>query len=290
VPNTGKCSPNLPLYGNSEKLYKISGWPAGADLGAWNAWDAFTHHKNETFILVFFDSHPMGKKAPREFTVESLKREGSFYLMGLKPGRGVRFSYKAGQFVKIFLEKDSEEFEPFSIFSAPSEKELLFMFDVGSPIKSALSQKGKGAKVYLEGPYGEFTVSKTPKDSVLICKGLGLIPISSIGKELIEHKKKLNIYIICQNLARSEIVNEARLVEFDRHKQVNILMTLLNERPAEWPGKIGGVSAPMIEEFVPKAKTKEFYLCGPPAFVNRILELLMEMGVPESKVKSEAWG
>ncbi|MBN2121719.1 FAD-dependent oxidoreductase [Candidatus Micrarchaeota archaeon] len=232
----------------------------------------------------------MGKKAPREFTVASLKREGIFYIMGLKPGPRVRFSYKAGQFVKIFLEKDSGEFEPFSIFSAPSEKELLFMFDVGSQIKSALSQKAKGAKVYLEGPYGDFTVSKSPGHSVLICKGLGLIPISSIGKALIEHKKNFNIYILYENLTRNEIVNEARLIEFDKHKQVNILMTLLNERPAEWPGKIGEISAPMVEEFVPSAKAKEFYVCGPPSFVNRILDLLKEMGVPESRIKSEAWG
>lgn len=232
----------------------------------------------------------MSKKAPREFTVASLKREGGFYIMGLKPGPRARFSYKPGQFVKIFVEKDSEEFEPFSIFSAPSEKELLFMFNVSSPIKSALSQKGKGAKVYLEGPYGDFTVSKTPGDSVLICRGLGLIPISSIGKALIEHKKKLNIYILYENLARSEIVNEDRLIEFDKHKQVNILMTLLNERPAEWGGKIGEISEGMVDEFVPKAKAKEFYVCGSPSFVNRILDLLKEMGVPEKKIKSEAWG
>jgi NAD(P)H-flavin reductase len=245
-----------------------------------------TKHLYWSFLIASF----MGKMKPHEFSVASLKREGSFYIMGLKPGPRVRFSYKAGQFVKIFLKKDSEEFEPFSIFSAPSEKELLFMFDVASPIKSALSQKGKGAKVYLEGPYGEFKVSKSPGHSVLICKGKGLIPISSIGKALIEHKKKLSIYVLYENLARSEIVNEARLIEFDKHKQVNILMTLLNERPAEWPGKIGEISASTIGEFVPNAKAKEFYVCGSPSFVNRILELLKEMGVAESKIKSEAWG
>jgi NAD(P)H-flavin reductase len=232
----------------------------------------------------------MKKKKPVPFTVTSIKREGAFYLLGVKPPSGRRFSYKPGQFVKIFPDAKSEEFEPFSIFSAPEEKEILFMFDVASPIKSALSQKAKGSKIYVEGPYGEFTASKAPSNSVLLCKGLGLIPISSIGKSLIDNKKKLNIYILYENLTRNEVLNEERLLEFDKDKQVNILMTLLNERPAGWPGKIGEISAPMIEEFVPNAKAKEFYVCGPSAFVNRITALLREMGVPAKRVKAEPWG
>jgi NAD(P)H-flavin reductase len=232
----------------------------------------------------------MKKKKPVPFSVASVKREGVFYILAAKPSPGKRFSYKPGQFVKIFPDAKSGAFEPFSIFSAPEEKELLFMFDVASPIKSALSQMRKGSKIYIEGPYGELAVSKTPTHSVLICKGLGLIPLSSIGKSLIDNRKKLNIYILYENLTRKEVLNEERLLEFDKGKQVNILMTLLNERPSGWPGKIGEITAHMIEEFVPNAKAKEFYVCGPSAFVNRITALLREMGVPAKRVKSEAWG
>lgn len=232
----------------------------------------------------------MGKKKPVAFTITSLKREGMFYILGAKPAPGKRFSYKPGQFVKIFPDSSLKQFEPFSIFSAPEEKELLFMFDVASPVKSALSQMRKGSKIYIEGPYGEFTVSKSPTHSVLICKGLGLIPISSIGKSLIDHKKKLKIYILYENPTRREVLNEERLLEFDKDPQVNILMTLLNERPAGWPGKIGEISAPMIGGFVPNPKAREYYVCGPSAFVNRINALLRELGVPAGRVKSEGWG
>jgi len=232
----------------------------------------------------------MAKKKPAPFTVSSIQREGSFYILSVRPAPGKRFSYRPGQFVKIFPDSSLNSFEPFSIFSAPEEKEILFMFDVKSPVKSALSQKSKGSKIYIEGPYGEFTVSKTPTHSVLICKGLGLIPLSSIGKSLIDNRKKLSIFILYENLTRDEVLNEERLLEFDKHKQVNILMTLLNERPVDWPGKIGEISAPMIKEFVPNAKAKEFYICGPSAFVNRIIALLRDMGVPAKRAKAEAWG
>lgn len=230
----------------------------------------------------------MRQKKPAAFKVHSLESEGRFFLLALKPASGKRFSFKPGQFVKIYPEEGGD-FEPFSFFSAPQEKEIRFMFDNSSAVKSALSAKKKGEKVFIEGPYGDFTASKTPTHSVLLCKGLGLIPISSIGKALIENRKNFNIYIIYENLTRNEILNEQRLVEFDKHKQVNILMTLLNERPLDWNGRLGPVSREMIEDFVPSPKTKDYYICGPAPFVNRISALLSQMGVSKGRIRLESW-
>ncbi len=220
-------------------------------------------------------------------TVASLEQEGEFYLLRVKPKS--TFRYIAGQFVKIYLDAKSKEFEPLSFFSAPEEKEILFMFRASSPFKTALTEKKNGSRIYLEGPYGDFTVSKTPTNSVLLCKGMGLIPISSIGKSLIDHKKKFSIYILYENLERKDIVDEERLVEFDKDKQVNILMTLLNERPMEWPGKLGPITADMIAEFVPSPKVKDYYICGPATFVNRITDILGELKVPKKRIRSEQW-
>jgi len=229
----------------------------------------------------------MKAKKPAAATVVSLEKEGEFYLLTVKPPP--RFKFKPGQFVKLYLDAKLKEFEPFSFFSAPEEKTVQFTFDSNSQFKANLAKKKKGSKIYIEGPYGEFTTSKTPTHSVLICKGLGLIPISSIGKSLIDNKKKLNIYILYENLDRKEIMNEERLVEFDKHAQVNILMTLLNERPLEWPGKIGPITAETIAGFVSGPKAKDYYICGPATFVNRITDTLKELKVPEKKIHSEAW-
>jgi glycine betaine catabolism B len=229
----------------------------------------------------------MKPKKPVACTVSSMEQEGKFFLLTVK--FPPRFRFKAGQFVKIYLDAKGKDFEPFSFFSAPEEKKIQFMFDTASEFKQRLSQKKKGAKLYMEGPYGDFAVSKKPSHSVLLCRGLGLIPLSSIGKSLIDQKKKLNIYLLYENMDRKEILNEARLVEFDKHKQVNILMTLLNERPMDWPGKIGPITAEMISEFVPKPKGKDYYICGPPTFVNRMLALLGELGVPKKKISAEPW-
>ena len=230
----------------------------------------------------------MKTKKPVAATVASLEQEGDFYLLTVKPaGRG--FKFKPGQFAKIYLDSKLKEFEPFSFFSAPEEKKVQFMFDVGTPFRKLLAKKKKSSKVCLEGPYGEFTTPKAPTHSVLICQGMGLVPISSIGKSLIDNKEKLKIYIFYESMDRGDIVNEQRLIDFAKHKQVNVLMTLLNERPMDWPGKIGPLSAAMIADSVPGVKSKDYYVCGPATFVNRILETLKELGVPEKRIHSEAW-
>ena|GEM_PF-1111538 len=229
----------------------------------------------------------MKTKKPVAATVASLEQEGDFCILTIKPP--AKFRFKPGQFVKIYLDSKLKQFEPFSFFSAPEEKKVMFMFGSSSPFTKKLAAKKKGSKFYIEGPYGDFTISKTPNNSVLICKGLGLIPISSIGKSLIDNKKKLNIYLLYENMDKSDVMNEGRLVEFDKHKQVNILMTLLNERPMEWPGKIGPITAEMIKDFVPGPKAKDYYICGPATFVNRIRDTLKELRVPEKRISSEQW-
>lgn len=229
----------------------------------------------------------MKKKKPLSCTVSSIEQEGNFNLLTIKCPPS--FKFKSGQFVKLYLDAKGKVFEPFSFFSAPEEKKVIFMFDLSTPFKKNLSKKKKGTKLYIEGPYGEFTVSKKPDNSVLLCRGLGLIPLSSIGKSLIDKKKKHNIYILYENMDRKEILNENRLIEFENHKQVNLLMTLLNERPMDWPGKIGPITSFMIKEFVPGPRAKDYYVCGPSTFVNRMLATLDELKVPKKRISTEPW-
>ena len=69
-----------------------------------------------------------------------------------------------------------------------------------------------------------------------------------------------------------------------------MLLTLLNEKPQDWKGKTGPIDKEMVRDFVSSVKTKDYYVCGPSAFVNRILVLLSEMGIPQKNIRSELWG
>ncbi|MEM4272286.1 MAG: FAD-dependent oxidoreductase [Candidatus Bilamarchaeaceae archaeon] len=222
-------------------------------------------------------------------SISSIEKEGNFLLIKLKPPAGRKLSFKAGQFVKVHFCLKSDRFEAISFFSSPEDKDILFLVNTAGPVKEEFTTKKKGDVVCVEGPFGDFHISQRPADSVLLCKGMGIAPIHSIAKTILSNTRK-EVYILYENLVRNDIAGEKALAELAKNKSAHILFTLLNEQPMDWKGKTGMIDKQMIREVVDSPKTKEYYVCGPSAFVNRILVTLSEMGIPQKSIRSEPWG
>jgi NAD(P)H-flavin reductase len=230
-----------------------------------------------------------GKPKMLKCSISSVEKEGNFLLVKMKLPTGKKISFKPGQFVKVHFCEKTDRFEAISFFSSPEEKELSFLVNTIGPVKEELATKKKGDHVCLEGPFGDFFLSARPADSVLICKGMGISPIHSIAKTLLANTRK-DVYILYESLMREDIAGEKELAEIAKSKNATVLLTLLNEQPQDWKGKTGPIEKQMIREVVDSPKTKDYYVCGPSAFVNRILVLLSEMGIPEKNISSEPWG
>jgi NAD(P)H-flavin reductase len=222
-------------------------------------------------------------------SVSSVEKQGNFLLIKMKPAPGKKCTYKAGQFVKVHFCEKTDRFEAISFFSSPEDKDILFLVNTIGPVREELATKKKGDSVCVEGPFGDFALSARPNDSVLICKGMGVAPIHSIAKAILENTRK-DVYLLYESLMRSDIAGENELAEIAKSKNAKVILTLLNEQPQEWKGKTGPIEKGMIREVVDSPKTKDYYVCGPSAFVNRILVILSEMGIPEKNINSEPWG
>ena len=57
--------------------------------------------------------------------------------------------------------------------------------------------------------------------------------------------------------------------------------------PADWKGKVGRVTAQMIESEVPDYRERIFYLSGPHAMVTGYQTTLREMGIREDKIRTD---
>lgn len=222
-------------------------------------------------------------------SIASIEKEGNFLLIKMKPPTGKKCSYKAGQFVKVHFCEKSDRFEAISFFSSPEDKDILFLVNTIGPVKEEFTTKKKGDALCVEGPFGDFVLSARPADTVLICKGMGVAPIHSIAKTLLAKTRK-DVYILYESLVRADIAGEKALEEIAKSKNAKVVLTLLNEQPMDWKGKTGPIEKQMIREVVDSPKTKDYYVCGPSAFVNRMLVLLSEMGIPEKNIRSEPWG
>jgi ferredoxin-NADP reductase len=75
----------------------------------------------------------------------------------------------------------------------------------------------------------------------------------------------------------------ARLKNFQYH-------LLLSHPHAEWPGRRGYVNREFVEDTVKETTSPDFFLCGPPPFMDASRDILIDLGVKPDRIRQESFG
>ena len=194
-------------------------------------------------------------------------------------------SWKAGQFLIYFLPHENPDIRGkqrfFTISAAPFEKHVMLstrIFEENrSSFKKALLNLKSGDEVEVKGPDGDFTVGDPSKNFVFIAGGIGITPFRSIIKQLNYEKKPLNITLLYANSDDQFPFKE----EFEK---------IAKENPNF---KIHYIVSPkhideeVIKETVPNLSEPIFYVSGPEPMVETLSEMLIKMGIPEERIKTD---
>jgi ferredoxin-NADP reductase len=227
--------------------------------------------------------------APVPFAVESVETRGGFCTLTAAPKK--KFAFSAGQFAKVRIAPASTDFVVLSFYSAEGEKDVKFLFNLdGGTVKAQLAKLKKGGLFYAEGPFGMFMLRNTKAPKVFFAKRMGITPLCSMVRTLLSRKSRPPIYIFSENMEREEIPDEAEMRECAKGKDVFLLISLLNQKPMNWGGRLGEFSAEDITKNVKDYGKAEYYLCGPVPFVNRMRATLNELRVQDKNVFFEQWG
>ncbi|MFA5412582.1 MAG: FAD-dependent oxidoreductase [Candidatus Micrarchaeia archaeon] len=227
--------------------------------------------------------------APVPFAVKSVEARGRFCTLTATPKK--KFSFSAGQFAKVRVAPASPDFVVLSFYSAEGEKDVKFLFNLdGGVVKMRLSKLKKGELFYVEGPFGMFMLRNTKAPKVFFAKRMGITPLCSMVRTLLPKKSRPPIYVFSENMEREEIPMEADLRECAKEKGVFLLISLLNQKPMNWDGKLGEFGAEDITKFVKDYGKAEYYICGPVTFVNRMRTILDGLRVQDKNVFFEQWG
>ena len=193
-----------------------------------------------------------------------------------------RFNFKAGQYVKISIKvnvKDNRgSSKDFSISSSPNTKDYiatcLRIPDKASEFKQFITSCPIGTKVRIVGPQGVFTLpEKTDRHIVMLAGGIGITPFMSMirfsGEEGLEYK--LHLVYTNKNKKRLAYLKELKILE---KKNPNFNMETLFER----------INQEFIAEKVKKSQNALWYICGLPAMVVNVREILMKTSVAEKDI------
>jgi len=212
----------------------------------------------------------------------------------LVPVNGGTLNFKPGQFVLLYL-LDSEgnptgEVRPYSISSSPSKTEFIELTIKDTPnFPAKLFNLGIGAEVGVAGPSGVFILDESLPEIVFVVGGVGVAGVSS-GIRYVNERKlpiKMTLFYSCSYLKDFIWLDEFRQIEKE-NENFTFVPVITREEPEHWQGETTRLTMAMIEKCA-DARNAYYYLCGSPAMVSGIEEMLKTIGVDRTRIKMEKW-
>ncbi len=200
------------------------------------------------------------------------------------------FNFIPGQFMMFGIEVDGKPLKrAFSIANTNKDDYLEFCIKVEDKgrLSPLLFNLNIGDLTILEGPYGNFNYKESENDIVFIAAGVGVTPLMSMIRELIQKKINKKITLIYGTREELDLCYIKELKDYNKYGKLNLVLIL--SRPNEkWKGEKGHVQD-ILTKYL-KNINQDFYICGPPLMVTDTIKKLQELGIKEEQINKEKWG
>lgn len=213
-------------------------------------------------------------------------------------GGHLPFDFLPGQFLQVEVEVEPGKTarRSYTIASSPSQRayvELTVKREEHGVVSRHLHDHVEtGDLLKLTGPFGKFTFNGSDADSVvLIAGGVGITPMMSVLRYLTDIAWPGDIFFVYGARSPDEFVFRDEIERLSRlHDRVHVFATMQDAAGAEWPGPTGMITKEALTTAVPNLAQRRVHLCGPPPMMAAVRALLVELGVPEAQIHSEAFG
>lgn len=210
---------------------------------------------------------------------------------------GTKLTYRPGQYMEWTLPHEKVDLRGnrryFTLASSPTERRMRIgvkFYEDGSSYKKALLDLDVSTPIVAAQVAGDFVMPRDQKEKLaFIAGGIGITPFRSMVKYLIdtdEHRSISLLYSVrtTKDIAYGPLFEEAR-------GKIGIQTTyvLTSETPHEESPAMrrGPITAEMIRAAIPDYRERTFYLSGTHGMVIAIHEMLNDLGVPGSRIKTD---
>ena len=230
----------------------------------------------------------------RPYRVLEVRRErGDTSTLVMQPDGHPGFRFSPGQFGWLTLWGSPFKItgHPFSFSSSAAvgdgrvEMTIKNLGDFTSEIDTV----PLGRRVYLDGPYGAFTLGAPADIHVLIAGGIGVTPMMSMIRTLADRGDMRPVILLYGSKDWESITFREELEELKTQLNLTIVHVLANP-PAGWTGEQGFVNAEALRRNLPAPYADhEYFICGPGVMMDGIEKALAELNVPLSRYHSERY-
>jgi predicted ferric reductase len=231
----------------------------------------------------------------KTYRVEKVIPErGSAWTLVLRPNNHPGMRFQPGQFAWITAWdspfKDHEH--PFSISSSAEEKDLLtFTIKELGDFTASIKKLSEGERVYVDGPYGAFSVDRHPNSQafVFIAGGIGITPMMSMLRTLADRGDTRPLTLIYANRTLEAATFLEEIEQLPQGLNLKIIH-VLESAPEGWRGETGFVTADILQRYLPPFEgpnLMEIFICGPSPMMNAVEKALVQIGAPMGDFHSE---
>ena len=187
--------------------------------------------------------------------LEVRKERGDTSTLVMQPEGHSGFRFSPGQFgwLSVWQSPFRITAHPFS-FSSSAEavdgRVEMSIRNLGD-FTSTIHNVPAGQRVYLDGPYGAFTIGNPADMHVLIAGGVGITPMMSMIRTLADRGDKRPVILIYGSKDWESITFRDELDALAARLDLKVIHVLAKP-PAGWTGEQGHISAEVFKRHLPR--------------------------------------
>jgi glycine betaine monooxygenase B len=212
------------------------------------------------------------------------------------PSESGKLLARPGQFLTFsFLFDGRKVIRSYSICSSPARSGYIEITPKRVPQGCAsvfLNDRASlGMTVEASGPFGQFCFDETQHQRiVLIAAGSGITPMMAILAYIDDLCLETSVVLLYCVRTRDDIMFHRELGRF-RTTMKNFQFHLLLSQPdPHWPGPRGRFGREFVESTIHDVASRDFFLCGPPSFMEVSRDVLISLGVKPTRIRQESFG
>ena len=225
--------------------------------------------------------------------VEVTKMRAKAWTVEIAPVDHSGFRFEPGQIAWLTINRSPFMIQehPFSIASSAERRETYkFTIKELGDFTSRIHECVPGIQVYVDGPYGTFTIDRRPAPGyIFVGGGIGSVPLISMLRTMADRDDQRPVIFFYGNPSWEEVVFRDELEELE--KRLNLKLVHVVERPPEeWEGESGFITTEIFDRYLPPDRDEWItFICGPIPMIPFVEHGLQEVGIPRDQIHSERY-
>ncbi|WP_083098142.1 FAD-binding oxidoreductase [Pseudophaeobacter leonis] len=214
-------------------------------------------------------------------------------------------SFEAGQFLTIRVRPDDADPQTrtYTVSSAPDDNgyRISVKRERGGVVSNYLHDKLKvGAVIEAKAPKGAFYIDALDKlPAVLFAGGVGVTPMMSMTRHVMNegvrmrYTRPLTVFHAAQTTDQRAFLDEFRAAETQTGGKIRYVSFISRPEDKEIEGVDFDASGYITPELIQSQLSfddYDFFLCGPPPFMQAVYDALRDLGARDAVIFAEAFG